>query len=170
MKTQSSKKKGQNYKIGGYVIEKLPGNNGNAYSSSKRIYQMISVNENNVMIRSDDHSSTDIASETNSDKKGGIIVFPSDADVIGSIAKTVNEKSRKNNKVSWIAGRFFNGRYTAKSGKLFEKNSIAAEIVGVGSDELIEFAARFCNDLATETVLVKDYTTQNIIFLNRDKI
>lgn len=165
------------------ILEELPGDNGNAYSSSKRLYHKISINEDTIIAKEA------IDWEVPDDERGGMIILSRTVNAIPSSnnkvvnwikqkVKTLNNKifsnkkiddiSKKHNLVGWTVGHFLDGRYTAKNGTAFGEDSISVELAGVDTDTLIDVATDICNAFDQETVLVKCYNNGKIYFVNGD--
>ena len=164
----------------------LPGNNGNAFSSSKRLYNAISVNEEYV-IAAGGLISEGIDFEINEKERGGVIVFSTDVNAVEQSSnkiidwlkkrcktaenrinyrKKIDKVAIENELVGWTVGRFLDGRYTAHNGKTFGENSLSVEVVGIDTNKLMKAAEELCNLFTQESVLVKDYTTGRILFIN----
>lgn len=165
------------------ILEELPGDNGNAYSSSKRLYHKISINEDTIIAKEA------IDWEVPDDERGGMIILSRTVNAIPSSnnkvvnwikqkVKTLNNKifsnkkiddiSKKHNLVGWTVGHFLDGRYTAKNGTAFGEDSISVELAGVDTDTLIDVATDICNAFDQEAVLVKCYNNGKIYFVNGD--
>lgn len=166
----------------------LPGANGNAFSSSKRLYESIRRNDNNV-IKSSIAFDEALDWEVGENEKGGIIVFSEEVNAINQSEnklinwlkqKTITAKNKLfyKNKidaianahelVGWTVGRFLDGRYKAKNGKMYGEKSLSVEIIGVSVETLIDIATELAREFAQESVLVKDYSGGRIMFVNRD--
>lgn len=169
-------------------IETLPGDNGNAFSASKRLYHSIKVDESLTIAKGGIlYEAVDFVPKDT--EKGGVIVFSTDVNAVKlsenkvinwlkQKAKTVENRltytgkidrvAKSNDLIGWTVGRYLDGRYKAKNGKTYGENSLSVEIIGVDTDKLISIAEELCNLFVQETVLVKDYTTGNIMFVNGD--
>lgn len=125
--------------------------------------------------------------EPDADKKGGIIVFSTDVNALKlsdnkilnwlkQRIKTILNRVKRNKKldaiadkhnlVGWSVGNFLHGRYKGKNNKIYDEKSISIEIIGVDTDELIKIAEELCIEFIQETVLVKDYSTGRVFFVN----
>lgn len=170
-------------------VYSLPGANGNAYSSSKRLYEAIKATKDNI-IAYDLPIKEAIDWEVGDKEKGGIIVLSTDVNAvevsdnkfinaIKKIARTFKNRisynkkidavANKHNLIGWTVGKFLSGRYRAKNGVNFGENSLSVEIIGVSTDDLIDIAEDLCEEFSQETVLVKDYSTGKIFFVNSEK-
>lgn len=163
---------------------------GNAYSSTRYLYRSIlresgthyNTECNISLVEGVDFSFAD----TN---QGGTIVFSTDVNVdklsenkivnwmkqkIATInnrlfyTRKVDDVAQEHNLVGWTIGKGLSGRYTAKNGKAFGENSISVDIVGISHDELLDIATELCRLFQQETVLVKDYSTQQVYLVNKD--
>lgn len=110
-------------------ISELIGENGNAYSASKRLLHAIKGTEPN----------------------SGIIVFPESAIVdTAKIESTLHD--HRINTGYFLSG----GRYTDKNGTSFSEKSSAVEILNAAAETLIEIAEEMCTKLKVTAVIVKD--------------
>lgn len=143
----------------------------------------IKINKDKILI------SEGIQYEPKENEKGGIIIFStevnaeelSDNKLINWFKqkfssfknklfknRKIDNIANKHNLVGWTIGKFLNGRYTAKNGKTYSENSLSVEIIGVSSDELIKIAEELCIEFIQESVLVKDYSTGRVMFVEAD--
>ena len=121
---------------------------GNAYSSGRYLYNQIKRdNHTNYLTEGIDF-------EINTDMIGGTIVFSIDVFAIPL--------------VGWKIGKCLHGRYIAKNGKAFGENSLSIDLVGINTDKLLKIATKLCNLFTQESVLIKDYNTQKVYFVNGD--
>ena len=75
------------------------------------------------------------------------------------------DKIRKEfNVYAWTVGHSLHGVYTGDNGRTFDENSISLDIVGVTRDQLFKIAERVCGDFKQESVLIKDYETNQVYF------
>lgn len=170
------------------MVETLIGEDGNAYSSSKRLLHAIKVDPNKVIAKGDSlHEGIDF--EVPENEKGGIIIFSEEVNAIKqsdnklidwikkkvkTLANNINYKKKidtianAHDLVGWTVGRFLDGRYKAKNGKMYGEKSLSVEIVGVTSETLIQIAEELARAFEQEAVLVKDYSTNSVLFVNRD--
>lgn len=81
-------------------------------------------------------------------------------------ANSVDKIAQKYNLVGWTVGRFLKGRYTGKNKKVWNENSITIEIIGVPTDELIKIAEDLCSEFNQESVLLKNYNDNKVLFIN----
>ena len=65
-------------------------------------------------------------------------------------------------------GKFFNGRYIADNGKIYDEKSTSVEINGVPSEVLLILGTEIANEFKQETVLIKDLN-KNKFYLADDK-
>ena len=175
-------------KINKYNIESLPGLNGNAYSGSRRLYDAIKVDYSKAI---DYYNPLDegLDWEVDDKEKGGVIVLSTDVNAVDvdenkflnfikkklmtldnrvTYNKKIDRIANKHNLIGWTVGKFLSGRYKTKKGVNFGENSLSVEIVGIDSYKLLSIAEDLCRTFTQETVLVKDYTTGKIFFVNRD--
>lgn len=169
-------------------VTKLPGENGNAFSSSKRLYHAIKIAEDLILEKGGNLFEA-VDWEVADDEKGGMIIFSRTVNAIDqsnnklinwvkknietlknkfNSNKKIDKVSKDNNLVGWTVGHFLDGRYTAKNGQSYGEDSLSVEIVGVDSDTLVKVATELCREFKQEAVLVKDYNTGKILFVNGD--
>lgn len=120
-------------------------------------------------------------------KKGGIIVFSEEINavelsknkVINWIKQKVNTlKNKLTGKkkidtiadsydlIGWTIGNYFDGRYKEKNEKFYGEDSLSLEIIGVDTDTLVKIATDICKEFQQELVLVKDYSTNTVMFVD----
>ena len=154
------------------------------YSSTRYLDKAICYNKDKVIAVSEG-----IQFEPDSNEKGGIIVFSVEVNAekmdnnkfinwFKQKFATVKNKLLKNRKiddiankhelVGWTIGNFLKGRYTAKNGKTYSEDSLSVEIIGVSFDELVEIAEELCVEFLQESVLVKDYSSGRIVFVDAE--
>lgn len=125
--------------------------------------------------------------EPDSKQKGGIIVFSTDVNAVKldpnrlknwikqkavtlknrfSYSSKIDKIADKHSLVGWTIGRFLDGRYKAKNGKIYGESSLSLEIIGISFKELITIAEELCASFKQESVLVKDFTTGRILFVD----
>lgn len=125
--------------------------------------------------------------EPDSNQKGGIIVFSTDVNAVEldpnrlrnwikqklstiknrlSFTSKIDKIADRHSLVGWTIGRFLDGRYKAKNGKMFGENSLSLEIIGVDFKELISIAEELCVSFKQESVLVKDFSKGRILFVD----
>lgn len=125
--------------------------------------------------------------ETPDNARGGIITFSTDCNALEldknrflnaikqffqtwkqrfTYTKTIDKVAQGYNVAGWTIGKFLNGRYTGKDGKVYDENSITVEIIGVTSNKLIAIAEDLCRIFNQESILVKDYNNGKVLFVN----
>lgn len=125
--------------------------------------------------------------EPDENKKGGIIVFSTEVNALKqsnnsiinwlkqkmmsisnrlNATKKIDKIATDNNLVGWTIGKYLDGRYKAKNGKTYGENSLSIMIVGVTFDTLIQIAEALCKSFTQEAVLVKDFSSGRILFVN----
>lgn len=73
---------------------------------------------------------------------------------------------RKNDIYAWTVGKGFHGVYTGKNGKTFDENSIVLDIIGQKFTKVVKVAKEICEEFDQECVMVKDYETNQIYFID----
>lgn len=168
-----------------------------AYNSYGYLSNMLYVDKDRTSFKgtvSGDEITEGIDWEVPDDKKGGIITVANKVNAVqmdeNALKDWIKKKlatmsnrlfgTRKLDKISkrnkdvygYTIGKFLHGRYKSQSeankGKVFDEDSISVEIVGVDSKTLLKVAEEICRDFVQETVLVKDYNTGKVFFVNRD--
>ena len=82
-----------------------------------------------------------------------------------SIRQNVGRNHEKKD-YGFTIGKFYQGGYKAKSGKLFDEKSVSIEIISITSALLLKIATEIARDFNQETVLVKDYQSNETYFVN----
>ena len=160
---------------------------GNAYSTGRYLYEQIKRESTNKYLT--ESLSEGIDFEISGDETGGTIVFSTDVNAVpmskNKIVNWIKQKvatinnrltatskidrvAQDNELVGWTIGKGLSGRYTAKNGKAFGENSLSLDLVGIPTDKLLKIATELCNLFNQESVLVKDYNTQKVYFVNGD--
>ena len=122
-----------------------------AYNGFGYLAHSIRYDENRVIC-----SSNNILAEVDSrNRLGGIIV----------LSANINDISKCNDIFAWTVGKYLHGRYKAKDGTIFDENSISVELLNVSVDTIISFAEELCKEFSQETVLVKLYGEDRILFV-----
>lgn len=125
--------------------------------------------------------------EVDRDKLGGIIVLSTDVSAINlstnklknwirqkwetlknrvSYNRKIDRLSKKYGDIfAWTIGKYLHGRYKAHNGTVFDENSISIELLNVPTDTILSFADDLCYDFSQETVLVKLYGEDRIVFV-----
>ena len=80
--------------------------------------------------------------------------------------KTIDKIARDNELVGWTIGHYLDGRYTAKNGKCYGEKSLSVEIIGVDTNTMIKIAEELCKAFKQESVLLKDYSSNRIMFID----
>lgn len=159
----------------------------NAYSASRMLEHSIKFNKDK-MFASGGLLSDGIQFEPDDSEKGGIIIFSQEVNAVElSKNKLVNWAKQKlatlgnrlsgkrkidkiaddNELIGWTVGNYLNGRYKAKSGVFYGEDSLSLEIIGVSTDTLIKIAEQLCSAFQQESVLVKDYSTGRVMFVDK---
>ena len=168
------------------IIDELPGDNGNAYSASKYLYHAIKVTDENTIAKGGIFEEA-VEWQPKDRERGGVIIFSTDVNAkklddrvvinwLKQKTKTIENRltytskidkiANKNELIGWTVGKYLDGRYKAKNGKTYGENSLSVEIIGVDTNKLLKIADELCNLFVQETVLVKDYSTGNIFFVD----
>lgn len=127
--------------------------------------------------------------EPGENEKGGIIVFSTEVNALSqsnnrfinwlkqkmmtlsnkiNATRKIDKIANENNLVGWTIGKYLDGRYKAKNGKTYGKDSLSVMVVGVTFDTLIKIAESLCKSFTQESVLVKDFSSGRILFVNPD--
>ena len=122
-----------------------------AYNGFDYLAHSIRYDENKVICSSDNL----LAEDVSRNRLGGIIV----------LSANINDISKCNDIFAWTVGKYLHGRYKAKDGTVFDENSISVELLNVSVDTIISFAEELCKEFLQETVLVKLYGEDRILFV-----
>lgn len=158
-----------------------------AYNSYGYLSNMIRFDGDKV-ICSSENLTEDIDWEVDRDKLGGIIVLSTDVNAINldrnilknwikQKYKTIKNRLTYNKKIdkfsqkydeifAWTVGRYLHGRYKSSNGEVFDENSISIELLNVSDETIISFAEDLCYEFLQETVLVKLYGQNRILFVS----
>lgn len=168
------------------IREIYDGKSGGAYNSARYLAEAIGNKGKNVLYSSY-NINEGIDFEPLPNERGGCIVFSTDVNVVqlspNRVVNFLKQKLRtivnrlkstkkidaiasNNNLVGWTIGHYLDGRYTDKNGKQYGENSLSVEIIGVNFDKLIKIAAELCESFSQESVLVKDYSSGRVLFVN----
>lgn len=160
----------------------------NAFSASRMLEKFIRFNKDN-MLAYGGFISEGIMFEPSQRERGGIIVFSQEVNAIKlSKNKLVNFIKQKfetlknrvtgknkidkiadeNELIGWTVGNYLDGRYKAKNGKMYGEKSLSVEIIGIDTDTLIKIAEQLCETFMQESVLVKDYSTGRVMFVDNE--
>jgi len=105
------------------------------------------------------------------DHRGGIIVFPTDVNVLNGeegpekYKKTLSNLFNNNHGkqfYSYSVGHAFRGKYQSDDGKLFDRKSVTFEINGTSCKSLLKLAELVAKIFDQKTVLVKDLNNNKI--------
>ena len=80
--------------------------------------------------------------------------------------KVLDKLRKKNDIYAWTVGKGFHGVYTGKNGKTFDENSIVLDIIGQKFSKVVKVAKEICEEFDQECVMVKDYETNQIYFID----
>lgn len=122
-----------------------------AYNGFGYLAHSIRYDENKVICSSDNL----LAEDVSRNRLGGIIV----------LSANINDIPKCNDIFAWTVGKYLHGRYKAKDGTVFDENSISVELLNVSVDTIISFAEELCREFSQETVLVKLYGKDRILFV-----
>ena len=170
----------------GRVSEIYNGRDGGAYNGRRYLAEAISSEGKEALCSS---LCEGIQFEPSEDEKGGVIVFSTDvnaekksenriinflkqklATIVNRLnaTKKVDRIAAKNELVGWTIGHYFDGRYTSpKNGKQYGENSLSVEIIGVPFEKLYSIAMEICESFSQESVLLKDYSSGRVLFVDR---
>ena len=80
--------------------------------------------------------------------------------------KKIDKIANRNELVGWTVGHYLDGRYTDKKGNQYGENSLSVEIIGIDTEKLINIATILCRYFKQESVLVKDYSENRVMFVD----
>jgi len=127
--------------------------------------------------------------EPSSNKKGGVIVFSTDINAVelspNKLRNWIKQKiftlrnrlrttkmldlivGRSSDRIEgWTIGHYFDGRYRAKNGNTFGEKSLSLEIIGIEFNALLKIAEEICKEFKQESVLLRDFSTGRILFVD----
>ena len=142
-----------------YIKPNINPNKCNAYSGLAHMYAAISA-ENHPVFATYIKDKTD--REVPADMRGGIIVFPKEADVRLSDMERIVPG---HDPLCWTIGKYFSGRYTDINGLLYSEDSVSVEIIGLSDDALTEAAEELLKEFILESILIKSYFGRNQIYI-----
>lgn len=106
------------------------------------------------------------------DPKGGVVVFSTDVNDVelppNRVANWVT--ANETGLTGWTIGHYLEGRYRAKNGRNFGGKSLCLELVGIDDNKLVSVAENICGAFAQECVLVKSYSSSQILFVNPERL
>ena len=168
------------------VYEIYDGKSGGVYNGKRYMAKAITTEGKTPIFSSLNEG---IQFEPSANEKGGVIVFSTDVNaekqsenkVVNwlkqkmmtiknrmTATKKVDKIAAANDLVGWTIGHYFSGRYTSpKNGKQYGENSLSLEIIGVDIDTLMKIATEICSSFSQESVLVKDYSSGRVLFVDR---
>jgi len=168
-------------------VESIIKKNGNAYSVSRFLAKNIRFDIQRMIASSNDFLDESIDLKFGDRSKGGIILFSVEVnaneqstnrliDYIAKKLKTFANKltykskidkiAKQHDLVGWTIGKYLNGRYFSKeTGKQYSEDSLSLEIIGVDTNEMINIAEELCKVFDQESVLLKDYSTNDIMLI-----
>ena len=158
------------------------GKSGGTYNGMRYLAESISSKNKTALVNEG------IQFEPSENEKGGIIVFSTDVNaeelsknkiinflkqktqsIINrlSATKKIDKIAVKNKLVGWTIGHYFSGRYTSPTnGKQYGENSLSLEIIGIDFEKLCQIAMELCESFHQESVLVKDFSSGRVLFIN----
>ena len=149
----------------------------------KNGFPKIRFDENKTLI------SEGIDFEPEENERGGIIVFSTDVNAVEldtnkiknwlkqklstiknrfNATNKIDKIANKHELIGWTIGHYLDGRYKAKNGQNYGENSLSVEIIGIDFIKLIAIAEDICRDFKQESVLVQDFSSGRILFVNPD--
>lgn len=169
------------------LYEIYNGKDGGAYRASRYLAKAI-TSEGKTPIYSS-MLNEGIQFEPSADAKGGIIVFSTDVNaekqsenkIINwlkqkmltisnrlNATKKIDKIAADNDLVGWTIGHYLDGRYTSpKNGKQYGENSLSVEMIGVTFEQLVKIAMEICAAFKQESVLLKDFSSGRVLFVDR---
>ena len=128
------------------------------------------VNSGGVIIFSTDLNSTLGKAETFEDKVKFFFdskwkTFLNRLNVSGRLKKILLDKYEQ---PGYTVGRNFRGAYKSKNGITFNEKSFTIDIAGIDSDALVLIASEICREFKQETVMVRDFNKNKVLFVNEE--
>lgn len=168
-----------------YGHELLYPNRGGAYNGNSYLAKAIKHKNEGLLYSS--FLNEGVQFEPSADEKGGIIVFSTDVNAVVmsdnrfvnfikqklttianrlNATKKIDQIAKSNELIGWMVGHHLDGRYTAKNGKQYGENSLSVEIIGVNFITLTKIAEELCRSFKQESVLVKDFSSGRVLFVD----
>lgn len=162
---------------------------------SQELYDYVNKKDENFYMEMFYYDNGKILSETKDlrllEKKGGVIILPapinSDRMDKNELSKyliknldLINDYLFKQKNIDYILqrdtivgcsiGNFFNGRYYSRNGQLYSNESITIELVDLDFDEVVAIAENLCKQMKQNSVLVRDNSQFNMIYIEAKDI
>jgi hypothetical protein len=128
------------------------------------------------------------------DNSGGVIIFSTDLNSTLGKAETFGEKVKfffgsklktffnrlnvddrikkilldKYKQPGYTVGKNFRGAYKSKNGLTFNEKSFTIDLAGIDSDLLVLVASEICKEFKQETVMVRDFNRNKVLFVNQE--
>lgn len=128
------------------------------------------------------------------ENSGGVIIFSTDLNSTLGKAETFNEKATfffsskwktflnrlnvndrltkilfdKFDRPGYTIGKNFRGAYRSKNGITFNEKSFTIDIAGINSDVLVLIASEICKEFKQESVMVRDFNKNKVLFVNEE--
>lgn len=172
-----------------FMIDEIyNGRDGGTYRASRYLANAI-TSEGKERLYSSFPLNEGIDFEPSYNEKGGIITFSTDVNaekqsenkIINwlkqkmmtiqnrlNATKKIDKIAAENKLVGWTIGHYLDGRYTAKNGKQYGENSLSVEIIGVNFETLMKIAMELCSSFKQESVLLKDFSSGRVLFVNKN--
>ena len=98
--------------------------------------------------------------------EGGIIVFPVNANEpdIERITNWIGNQSGMTGR--WAAGHYLDGIFHATDGSEYSIDSLSIMIGDAASGRMVEISEELCKDFGLKSVLLKDFSTGWIMYVN----
>lgn len=98
--------------------------------------------------------------------EGGIIVFPVNANEpdIERITDWIGNQPGMTGR--WAAGHYLDGNFHAPDGSNYSIDSLSIMIGDAASGRMVEIADELCKDFGLKSVLLKDFSTGWIMYVN----
>lgn len=170
------------------IDEIYNGKAGGAYRASRYLAKAI-TSEGKERLYSSFPLNEGIDFEPSENEKGGIITFSTDVNaekqsdnkIVNwlkqkmmtiqnrlNATKKIDKIAAENKLIGWTIGHYLDGRYTAKNGKQYGENSLSVEIIGVDFETLLKIAMELCASFSQESVLLKDFSSGRVLFVNKN--
>lgn len=167
------------------MVELVAHITGGTYNGTRYLSEAIKYNNKRALCTNLNEGAQFEPSEN---EKGGIIVLSTDVNAVKqsenkvinflkqkmktianrfTATKKIDKIASDNELIGWTIGHFFNDRYTSpKNGKQYGENSLSIEIIGVDFDKLYKIAMEVCDSFEQESVLLKDYSSGRVLFVD----
>ena len=140
------------------ITEIYNGETGGAYNGARYLAKAI-TSEGKPSLYSSSHEGSQFELEG----RGGCLVFSSDSHVG---RKDLEQQLVAITHHAWTVGHYLTGSYSAPDNRNYDGRSICVDIAGADLDELIRTAKELSRSFAHDSLLLKDYSSGKVLYMN----